>query len=145
MWNINTNLKRSIIESVRSICRDSADIQYTIIHKNLSKSISKTKILSIYVYTNITSMFEFFLRPTRPVVAQKSIVNVPNQKAAKCSKCFSSFFFFLLPLDGLAKYCVNLSQWFIMHKTAVFKLLPMDLKFCNCYKSAKISTTNLKV
>jgi len=75
-------------------CRDSTDARN--IHDNTKRSpqISIT-VSSVSVYNNVPSIFECFHdQQLRPIVTRKSITKVPNQKAAKLSKCFS--FFFLL-------------------------------------------------
>ena len=80
-----------IIESVDSICRDSADTQYMLIQTNFSKSPKQLTYKPLLHPTVHLRVFSW--RKTYPV-ALKSIPKVPNQKVTRRPKCFSFFFFF---------------------------------------------------
>ena len=73
-------------------CRDSADMQYMAIQKNLSKY---QKRLAYKPSWQRTIHLRVFLWQKRLPVAWECIAKVPNQELAKRAKCFS-FFFLLL-------------------------------------------------
>ena len=77
-----------IIESVDSICRDSADTQYRLIQTNFSKSPKQLTHKSLQHLT--VHLWVFSWRTTHPV-ALKCIAKVPYQKVARRPKCFSFF------------------------------------------------------
>jgi len=98
-----------LIESVDSICRDSADTQYMLIQTNFSKSPKQLTYKPLKHPTVHLRVFSW--RKTHPV-ALKSIAKVPNHKVTRWPKCFSFFF-------RRASSNLRHSQWF-SHKTAAF-------------------------
>ena len=92
MYRVHCSYHRvGIIESVDSICRDSADTQYMLIQTNSSKSPKQLTYKPLLHPTVHLRVFSW--RKTHPV-ALKGIAKVPNQKVARRPKCFSFFFFF---------------------------------------------------
>ena len=61
---------------------------------NTKTNLKISKMLNFKTLWQCTIYVWVCSRPTRLLLAQKDIVNVPNQKVAKCPKCFLSFFFF---------------------------------------------------
>jgi len=98
----------TIIESVDSVCRNSADTQYMLI-----------QISTVHLRV-------FSWQRTHPV-ALKCVVKVPNQKVARRPKCFLSS----SSSDGLVQNCVSLLRWF-SHKTAFYaEQCTSPSLFCN--------------
>jgi len=77
-----------IIESVDSICRDSADAHYMLIQK-ISQNLKNNKLISRY--NNLPFIFKCS-------VALKTIMKVPKQKVARQSKCVFLLLLLLLLL-----------------------------------------------
>jgi len=102
-----------IIESVDSICRDSADTQYMLLQKKIHK-ISKTANLQA-VITPYRSSSSVFMTNNIPSGTKKHQRKYRTRKSPKSSSSSSS--------DRLVQICVTLSRWFL-HKTAALSSAP---------------------
>ena len=81
-------------------------------YKKNSKNLKNGQLISLY--SNIHSSLSVFMTNKTPSGARKH-----HESTKPGTRKRGKMFFFLLSLDGLAQYCVNLSRWFT-HETAAF-------------------------
>ena len=110
----------NIIELVDCICRDSTDMQYTIMQ--ISQNVKNGKLISLY--SNIPFIFECFHdeqhthwreKASQKYQPRKSPVNDFLSSSSLSSSSSSSS-------DRLVQTCVTLSRWFSRKKQQHFTL-----------------------
>ena len=110
MWPHST-LKKSSKELIKPIDCSNVLVESALVPRAYKTNTDRRRRLITITYCSSSSVFMTNKTPNGARKHRES--TQPN------SSKMAKLFFYFLPSDGLAQYCVNLSRWFT-HKTAAF-------------------------